>query len=131
MARLWTRIPARQGTCVGSPRTLAVERRNVTCAAQGPAGEIHERTPVILPRDRVDGWLDPTRTDPDAIGEVLAGIRPPLLGIRAVSREMNRVGTNGPQLVEPLADSRTPTSSSSWFPDAGYAPGKIARTMEL
>lgn len=75
----------------------------ITCAAEGPAGEIHDRTPVILPRDRVDAWLDPARTHPDAIGEVLAGIHPPILGIRAVSREVNRVGTNGPQLIAPLA----------------------------
>lgn len=75
----------------------------ITCAAEGPAGEIHDRTPVILPRDRVDAWLDPARTHPDAIAEVLDGIHPPLLGIRAVSREVNRVGTNGPQLIQPLA----------------------------
>ncbi len=74
----------------------------ITCEATGPAGEIHDRTPVILPADRIDAWLDPTCQDPAAIAEVLEGIRPPLLGIRAVSREVNRVGTNGPQLIAPL-----------------------------
>lgn len=74
----------------------------ITCAAEGPAGEVHDRTPVILPRDRVDAWLDPARTDPDAIAEVLTGLHPPLLGIRKVSRQVNRVGTNGPELVAPL-----------------------------
>lgn len=74
----------------------------ITCAAEGPAGEVHDRTPVILPRDRVDAWLDPARTDPDAIAEVVTGLHPPLLGIRKVSRQVNRVGTNGPQLVAPL-----------------------------
>lgn len=74
----------------------------ITCAAEGPAGEVHDRTPVILPRDRVDAWLDPARTDPDAIADVLRGLHPPLLGIRKVSRQVNRVGTNGPELVAPL-----------------------------
>jgi putative SOS response-associated peptidase YedK len=70
--------------------------------ATGPAGEIHDRTPVILPADRVDACLDPTQQEPAAIAEVLDGIRPPVLGMRAVSREVNRVGTNGPQLIAPL-----------------------------
>ena len=74
----------------------------ITCAATGPAGEVHDRTPVILPADRVDAWLDPALQDPAGIADVLAGIRPPLLGIRAVSREVNRVGTNGPELIEPI-----------------------------
>lgn len=77
----------------------------ITCAATGPAGEVHDRTPVILPRDRIDAWLDPHRTGPDQIREVLADVEPPLLGIRRVSREVNRVGTNGPQLIEPVADA--------------------------
>ncbi len=75
----------------------------ITCAATDPAGEVHDRTPVILPADRVDAWLDPTVQDPPAISDVLADIRPPLLGIREVSREVNRVGTNGPQLIEPIS----------------------------
>lgn len=37
------------------------------------------------------------------MAEVIDGVHPPLLGIRAVSREVNRVGNNGPQLIEPLA----------------------------
>lgn len=37
----------------------------ITCAATGPAGEVHDRTPLILPRDRV-GCL--ARPDPDRPG---------------------------------------------------------------
>ena len=35
--------------------------------------------------------------------KALDEIHPPLLGTRAVSREVNRVGTNSPQLIQPLA----------------------------
>lgn len=77
----------------------------ITCAATGPAGEVHDRTPVILPRDRVDAWLDPDRTEPKGIAEVLEGIEPPLLGLRRVSRKVNKVGTNGPDLIAPLPES--------------------------
>lgn len=74
----------------------------VTADASGPAGEIHDRTPLILPPDRIDAWLDPTRTDPDAVYEVLDGIVMPPLDVRPVSTRVNRVGPHGPDLIEPL-----------------------------
>jgi putative SOS response-associated peptidase YedK len=76
----------------------------ITTDATGPAGEIHDRTPLILPRDRVDAWLDPHLTDPGKIADMLQGVQAPPMQIRAVSREVNRVGPNGPQLIEPLPD---------------------------
>lgn len=36
----------------------------ITTDASGPAGEIHDRTPLMLPEDRIDAWLDPSITDP-------------------------------------------------------------------
>jgi putative SOS response-associated peptidase YedK len=77
----------------------------VTTDATGPAGEIHDRTPLILPRDRVDAWLDPHLTDPGKVADVLKGVQAPPMEIRPVSRQVNRVGTNGPQLVDPLPDA--------------------------
>jgi len=58
----------------------------------------------MLPADRIDAWLDPARTDNRAVGEVLHGIEPPALQIRTVSRDVNKVGNNGPQLLDPLPD---------------------------
>jgi len=74
----------------------------ITTDATGPAGEIHDRTPLILPTDRIDAWLDPHLTEPDEIAEVLKGVQAPPLEIRPVSREVNRVSNNGPHLVAPL-----------------------------
>ena len=74
----------------------------ITTDATGPAGEIHDRTPLILPTDRIDAWLDPHLTEPDKIAEVLKGVQAPPLEIRPVSREVNRVSNNGPHLVAPL-----------------------------
>jgi putative SOS response-associated peptidase YedK len=78
----------------------------VTTDATGAAGDIHDRTPLILPRDRVDAWLDPSRTEPDEIYEVLDGIVLEPLAVRAVSTRVNRVGTDGPDLIQPLAEHR-------------------------
>jgi len=62
---------------------------------------IHDRRPVILPPDLWDAWLDPTVTDPGRVQELLHH-RPPPLVARPVSTEVNRVGTDGAQLIEPV-----------------------------
>ena len=77
----------------------------ITTDARGPAGEIHGRTPLCLPPDRIDAWLDPQRTDPVQVAVVLTGIGPPALQIRPVSREVNRVGSNGAHLIDPLPNA--------------------------
>lgn len=62
---------------------------------------IHDRRPVILARDLWDAWLDPGLTDPEGVMDLLQH-RPPPLVARPVATEFNRVGTDGPQLVEPV-----------------------------
>jgi putative SOS response-associated peptidase YedK len=62
---------------------------------------IHDRRPVVLPADRWDAWLDPARTDAQEAVQILHGAPPPLVA-RAVSTEVNRVGTNGAHLLDPL-----------------------------
>ena len=76
----------------------------ITTDATGPAGDIHDRTPLVLPRDRVDAWLDPSRTHPDQIYEVLNGIVLQPLAVRPVSSRVNRVGTDNPELIEPVSE---------------------------
>ena len=76
----------------------------ITTEATGPAGEVHERTPLMIPADRLDAWLDPARQEPGHVAELLQGIEAPALEIRPVSRAVNRVGTDGPQLIEPLPE---------------------------
>jgi putative SOS response-associated peptidase YedK len=74
----------------------------ITCDATGAAGEIHDRTPMMLPGDRVDAWLDPGLTDKNQVRQLLTGIEVPPLEARAVSPAVNRVGTNRPELLEPI-----------------------------
>lgn len=63
---------------------------------------IHDRRPVVLPPDRWQDWLDPYRTDPAEAVELL-GSRAPHLVATPVSTAVNRVGTDGPELLEPVA----------------------------
>lgn len=76
----------------------------LTTDATGPAGEIHDRTPLILPGDRLDRWLAPEITDPGAVREVLDGIELPVLEVAPVSTAVNSVRHNGPELIEPIAE---------------------------
>ena len=43
----------------------------ITTDATGAAGEIHDRTPLILPPTRIDDWLDPGITDTDEVKKLL------------------------------------------------------------
>jgi putative SOS response-associated peptidase YedK len=80
----------------------------VTTAAEPGLDVIHDRMPLVLPRDRWDAWLDPALTDAD---DVRALVEPPVAGrflATAVSTRVNAVGNNGPELLEavPVADLR-------------------------
>lgn len=62
---------------------------------------IHDRRPVMLPADRWDAWLDPRQQDGAAAVDLLRTAPPPLVA-RPVSTAVNRVGTDGPELIEPV-----------------------------
>ena len=79
----------------------------ITTEAADELGHIHDRTPLVVPRDLYSEWLDPQLTDAEAIATLLDAIPEPVLTPRVVSSEVNSVRNNGPQLIrpaEPAAD---------------------------
>lgn len=68
---------------------------------------IHDRRPVVLTADRWDAWLDPRREDPAEAVRLLHGPLPPVVAT-PVGTAVNRVGTNGPELVEPAGEDVEP-----------------------
>ncbi|MGK5681361.1 SOS response-associated peptidase [Actinoplanes sp. URMC 104] len=77
----------------------------ITHHATWLAGEMNERTPVILPPERIDAWLDPALTDKQAAHELITGIDYAPLQVRAVSTAVNKTGrgaARGPELIEPV-----------------------------
>jgi putative SOS response-associated peptidase YedK len=74
----------------------------ITTAANATLAPIHDRMPVLLaPADR-DRWLAPTPADP---GELIGLLRPApddLLELFPVSRRVNDVRNEGPELVLPV-----------------------------
>jgi putative SOS response-associated peptidase YedK len=75
----------------------------LTTTAEDSVGHIHDRMPLLVEPDRFAAWLDPARTDPDGLRELLVPAAPGRLEAYPVSTQVNNVRNNGPELVEPLA----------------------------
>ncbi|MDT7732796.1 MAG: hypothetical protein QOK45_3091 [Mycobacterium sp.] len=63
--------------------------------------EIHDRMPVMLPPSAWAEWLDPQNDDVDALGKLLVPAPASLLALHPVSRSVNNVRDNGPELIAP------------------------------
>jgi putative SOS response-associated peptidase YedK len=64
----------------------------MTMAADGEIARIHDRMPVMLSREAVQAWLEESQLSPMAGAE---------LASREVSRLVNDVRNEGPQLLQP------------------------------
>lgn len=68
----------------------------ITTDAPDELGEIHDRTPLLVPREAWATWLDPELADP---GELLIPGTPGVLDAWPVGKEVGNVRNDGPQLV--------------------------------
>jgi putative SOS response-associated peptidase YedK len=84
--------------------------RSFTILTTGPNGmmkPVHDRMPVLIPESEWDMWLDPTLTKPSDLRELRGLLEPAAddeLRMYRVSRRVNDVRNDGPDLVEPLAE---------------------------
>jgi len=77
----------------------------ITTSAEDALGKIHDRMPLMVPRERWDAWLAPAGSSPEEVEQVKALLVPAAPGrLEAfpVSTAVNSVRNNGPELVEPL-----------------------------
>jgi len=72
----------------------------LTTSAPDDLGRIHDRMPLLVEKDRYDAWLDPRVSDTDKLLGLLVPAAPGRLEAYPVSRAVNSVKNNGPQLVE-------------------------------
>lgn len=63
----------------------------LTTTPNAVASQVHDRMPVILGRDDYDLWLDPWRTNVDAISHLLKPLDASLMRAYAVSSRVNHV----------------------------------------
>jgi putative SOS response-associated peptidase YedK len=74
----------------------------ITTAANDGLRAIHERMPVILPRDAEARWLDPALDgDVDALRALLVPVGPEALRAYPISTRVNAVRNDDPSLLEP------------------------------
>lgn len=74
----------------------------LTTTAEDGLGRIHDRMPLLVPRERWAAWLDPEAAVGDGAGELLVPAAPGLLDAYPVSTRVNNVRNNGPDLLDPL-----------------------------
>ena len=74
----------------------------ITTTAEDELGRIHDRMPLMLPREAYDAWLDPTPRDPAELLDLLEPAAPGRLEAYPVSTLVSNVANNGPALVTPL-----------------------------
>lgn len=80
------------------PARWLVSTTIITGAAEGELGELHERRPLTVASDGWEDWLDPDAGARDALAMLQTPA--PELALRPVSTEVNRVGTQGPHLLD-------------------------------
>jgi putative SOS response-associated peptidase YedK len=71
----------------------------LTTSAPDELGEIHDRTPLLVPKDLWSLWLDRSVTEPDAL---LVPGTPGVLDAWPVGQDVGNVRNNGAHLVEPV-----------------------------
>ena len=102
LAGLWEGWRSPDGEVV---RTFAI----MTTDANATMRELHERMPVILEPDTWPAWLGENAGD--ALG-LMRPARDDVLRLWPVSRAVNAVRNNGPELLDRLDDPAAPPPSS-------------------
>ncbi|MDJ0348212.1 SOS response-associated peptidase [Cryobacterium sp. PH29-G1] len=94
----WWKNPAAADT---DPTRWVLSATILTTDAQGPLARLHDRTPVVLPEEWWDQWLDPaTAGDQTFVDAAVASSRPVLESLNFY--EVAPVTGNGPELIEPV-----------------------------
>ena len=74
----------------------------LTTSATDDLGHLHDRMPLLVQPDDVDAWLDPAPHPTDELLGLLVPAAPGLLDAWPVSKAVNNVRNNGPELVLPI-----------------------------
>src|SRR4051812_13536999 len=100
--------------------------RSFTILTTGPnemMRPVHDRMPVVIPESAWDTWLDPTLTKPSDLRELRGLLEPAAddeLRIYRVSRRVNNVRNDGPDLLAPVdeTDDAAAETGAERNPDA-------------
>ncbi|SNR91042.1 Putative SOS response-associated peptidase YedK [Geodermatophilus saharensis] len=87
----------------------------VTAPAVGALTEIHDRMPLVLPRERWADWLDPARDDVEALAEPTPPELVEALELRPVGTAVNNVRNNGAELLTRVEGTSAPADQPALF----------------
>ncbi|HTP63256.1 MAG TPA: SOS response-associated peptidase [Burkholderiales bacterium] len=73
----------------------------ITTEPNALAATIHDRMPVIIPKERHEEWLNPDLQDPARIQPMLASYPAEAMTVRAVSPKLNSARNQGPEVIDP------------------------------
>ena len=101
----------------------------ITTAATGELARLHERTPVIVPPDAFDLWLDCGKVDAlTAAGALFVPPPEGLLEAYEISPAVNHTANDGPNLIEPAAAQPPPVQPAA--NSGAHAPARRARKKD-
>lgn len=92
----------------GDPTAWLTTCSIITTQVTDALGMIHDRMPMQVRRADWDAWLDPHLTDPAAARQLLHAPSADEMGAYAVSKRVNTVANDGPDLVQPVEESGVP-----------------------
>lgn len=95
LAGLWESWRDPDGDTVRSCATITTEANELL-------RPVHDRMPIILPRELEGFWLGEGVDDPGALGDVLAPCPDCLMEYFEVSTLVNKVANDGPDLIVPV-----------------------------
>jgi len=75
----------------------------ITTVANTIVAPLHERMPVLLPKDAWDAWVDPGGSSAELLRELMVPAGDDVLERHPVSQRVNDVRNEGPGLIEPEA----------------------------
>jgi putative SOS response-associated peptidase YedK len=87
----------------------------VTAPAVGALTEIHDRMPLVLPRERWAEWLDPARDDVEALAQPTPPELVEALELRPVGTAVNNVRNNGAELLARVEGPSAPADQPALF----------------
>ncbi len=97
----------------------------ITTEAGPDVADIHDRMPVIVEQDDIDDWLDRGEQDPGYAQAFLKSSPAGLLVRHQVSRRVNNVRNNGPDLIEEDDDPNSPESKGKTGGASSQDPGEV------
>ena len=94
----WWRPPVAEGA---DPGPWMLTATMLTRASRGPTASIHDRAPVMLPRETWDDWLDPTVEGDAALVDMIVAESDQVLD-RLALHPVAPLRGDGPELIRPL-----------------------------